>query len=471
MTWLYRYEIKGIQAWILQNNKLRDLAGGSALIESLSGYAADCARGLKATVLQATSGAMTASFETKESMAAFAKFWPLQVALQAPGLQMVQAWVEGKDKLGDLFVRLGEKRNTPSVSDIVGSPWVARAGRSGLPAVPRPPDIRTASRTSTLDVGAVARERAYQAESRRRILGRWNVDDFEDLLDNWRPEGPVAVIHADGTGVGKRLVKIGGDSRRFQEFSSALKESTEAATLAAVQSLGEEIPIQCRLVVSAGDDLTCIVPARVARKFAATWLSEFSEQTHARSATLDGQLYAAAGIAIVHRNYPFAKAYDIAEALCRAAKQEVKDRSVNVLAFRRVTNSLVSAEATGEAGWKAALNRHTAAWVLQTDDEPLSELDKLVHAVKALPRGTLRTWLTYFQGGKETQAEQVWQRAREVAKDNQWSKLREALELVGANPDTALFLEHGKAAIPFNKGVSPITDALVLSHIEGGGER
>lgn len=462
MSWLYRYETKGIQSWILSSNLLRDLAGGSALIEALARAAAEHAEG--ATIIQKTSGAMTAVFPDEKSLQAFASEWPMQVAYRAPGLQLIQAWVKQEEGLGALFEALAARRNQVGVLDLEVHPWVLRAGRSGLPAVPTPDSIRTSARQTALDLAALVKERARRDEHYVKdaaVTGGRPWQNFEERLEHW-PEGPVAVLHADGSGVGERLLGLGNDEAKLARFSNAVSEASRAAVRAAVDTLGERSVLFARPVVSAGDDLTYIVPAADARRFTEAWLRAFEAETELRKGDLGGsRLVGGAGIVIVNRGYPFSSAYELAEKLCKAAKDRLKKekRTASVLAFRRVTTSKVEKPFQGSAAWL----------VNGTGGE--HPLEQLVRAVRELPRGTLRTWLDHFSRSKENRvrAAQLWARAAEVAPRGAWNSFVEALERTGADPSTGAFREKqaDSVALPLGDTPStPVADALTLRLVE-----
>lgn len=461
MSWIYRYETKGIQSWILDGNLLRDLAGGSALIESLTQEAEVAAKNAGATrILQATSGAMTALFPDSSSLEEFAAEWPLWVACRAPGLQLVQAWVPASEGLPSLFRRLAETRNRVHSTDFEVGPWVLRAGRSGLPAVPTPRDIRTEARLTAMDPAALAKERGRNArhDLGSTVTGGEPWSHFDEDIDHWT-EGPIAVVHGDGSGVGQRLIALGGDLNLLSSFSKALAEATTEAIKTAVGSLPRGRQIMARPVVSAGDDLTYLVPAAHARSFATTWLQALEAQTHARRTDLGGAcINGGVGIVYVHKRFPFSQAYEMAEALCSEAKRALKDevRAASALAFRRVTTARVE-DAAAE----------TVAWVLQ-DGDGLSSLEGLARAARTIPRGTLRTWLGQVDRGDAVAAGKLWDRAREVAEPEAWERFTSALEKAGGDPATGRFRTDSGVALPLKsqKKATPIREALTLMHVE-----
>lgn len=462
MSYLYRYETKGIQSWILSSNKLRDLAGGSMLVEDLTEVAKDAAKEVgvsESDILQATSGAMTARFRTRESLERFASEWPMQLALRAPGLQLVQAWVDESEGIEGVFKALVAKRNLPPITELEVGPWVLRCAQSGLPAVLE--QGRSVARSTAQDLVSLAREWSYEVGKKKGsdlvVTGNHEWSRFVSDFGKW-PEGPVAVIHADGSGIGQALMNT--DKDKLKDFSDTLKEATKTAVQAAVAevSKNKDGDFFARPIVSAGDDLTYIVLAKDARRFCQAWLKAFEEETlKGKKFFGEGGLTGGAGIAIVNRNYPFSHAYELAEQLCKAAKDKVKasGRQTSVLAFKRVTNSLVDDLSKDAIGWRFSADK----------EEPLVDLLK---AVRDLPRGSFRTWLDHFQRkDAKVQAKRLWDRAKEVADPKAWGALEAALKRCGANPTNGeLEADDGIALKLGDSPTTPILDASVLKFIE-----
>lgn len=73
-----------------------------------------------------------------------------------------------------------------------------------------------------------------------------------------------------------------------------------------------------RRVISAGDDICFVTEGRIGIECAAIFIRKLASKKNA----VDNKLYcASAGVAIVHQKYPFYKAYELAEMLCRSAKK------------------------------------------------------------------------------------------------------------------------------------------------------
>ena len=150
---------------------------------------------------------------------------------------------------------------------------------------------------------------------------------FEELAgaDNF-----IAVVHADGNGMGRRVERIyescthWEDCRRaLQDFSQGIQADFETAFRQTVETViasgyaPDRLPI--RPVVLAGDDVCFVTAGSIGLECARVFLQKLSALENCRQ---PGQPYAAcAGVAMVHKKYPFHRAYDLAEELCASAKR------------------------------------------------------------------------------------------------------------------------------------------------------
>jgi len=479
MAWLYRYEAKGIQSYILATERLREMKGASALVAGLEQLAVEALRGPSGELMMAAAGSATIRFERKEDLDAFASLWPMLVARRAPGLQLVQAWAEvvagakPESALAEVRRRLEAERNRPVVELPEAGPLLARAGRTGRPAVGR------AGKDGSLqDASSREKEKARAAGPEELIAvptGRDFVEDMEDF-----GEGYVAVLHADGNGVGARILGAisARDAAAQKRFSEALTESTRAAAEAAVRELdlvvgqekhGKLLPI--RPLVLGGDDFTVILKAEHAVAFAAFYLRAFERETEKRAEALGGKLTACAGIAMVKSGFPFHQAHALAEALCRQAKRGA-GREVSSLSFHRVTtaafDSLEDVLETelgiddGGTCVKGALLG--GPWTVTPGKaHPVETLAELAKALAKLPRGSVREWLRVVRFDL-SRARAHWGRLAQNARENpksaeHWEKGERRLGGLGADPGTALD----------SATKTPIYDAALL-HGVGGSE-
>ncbi|HEX9639879.1 MAG TPA: hypothetical protein VGB13_01040 [Candidatus Krumholzibacteria bacterium] len=455
MSFLYRTEAKGIQSWILATDRLQELAGASQIVNDLTSFAEQRAKACNGKVISAAAGSANLEFPSIDALKAFAAWWPMAVGTRAPGLTVVQAWVEGKD-WEELQARLSAARNQAWPDLPEAGPFMARAGRTGLPAV-----NQAANQNGTQDAAMRTKQRSFKAgrdKLTEQLLGREGPSFLVD--HDAFPEGYLAVVHADANGIGNLFAS--GGVKDPTTFSRALEEATLAAAKSAVAKLpglsseGETI-VAARPVVLGGDDFTIIVPGRDCLGFAQTFLTAFQDETQKRRDRLEYDLHACAGVAIVKPGWPFHAAHRLAEELCQAAKRKFRDAGASGLAFHRVTTAL-------SASWDEVLTKELSTRggsALTMNPYSLEELEKLAGLAETaakLPRGTLRQWGTLARADTRAdtgRAREHWQRFREIAKQEQASALHEfdeALkELRAADPETGWDM---------NERTTPLVDVL-----------
>jgi hypothetical protein len=206
-------------------------------------------------------------------------------------------------------------------------------------------------------------QRLTALASHRRFRLPLNLEDLDRLgTIDW-----LAVVHADGNGLGEIFLKFHkytGTSTpaqnrdyvdKLRRFSLALDVCTEEAFCAALGEMyprwqaaqqrrqrrrGERVGTSRYLplvpLVLGGDDLTVVCDGRLAVPFTVDFLRAFEQQT-ARKDVLDGitpelageafkadRLSSCAGVAIVKPHFPFHTAYELAEDLLQSAKKVKK---------------------------------------------------------------------------------------------------------------------------------------------------
>jgi hypothetical protein len=156
----------------------------------------------------------------------------------------------------------------------------------------------------------------------------------------------AAVIHADGNGMGKRFQEFGKD-RCNRDYIIAMRQLSHSVNQAGITALKTVVKILVKAIevqpdgkkkvkgkfeikdnnlpfrplVYGGDDVTFVCDGRLGLELAAIYLEELEKQPIA-----DGKaIKACAGICVVKTHYPFVRAYELSEDLCRKAKKFVKD--------------------------------------------------------------------------------------------------------------------------------------------------
>ncbi|RUS96154.1 hypothetical protein DSM106972_088250 [Dulcicalothrix desertica PCC 7102] len=382
----------GIQSYIFGSNRLRENIGASFIVEQTTNdwvksilksefgtnaYTYDeCSEekcieldDLDAELIYTGGGNAVVLFKQKDGAVRFTKALSEKVLRDAPGLRIVVAhsdyfkWGKGlADVVDGLMKELERKKRAYNPSTpLLGLSVTANCVSTGLSAVDVSdnfgvPASYPVSREIVEKLRVVdSKNKAPANEKLKSLIFQEDLQhDYEipyDVDDLGRSEGEssyIAIVHADGNGMGNRFKEYGkGKSDRNyvtamrnlsktvnQAGIEALKDVARKVVKLANGDLQEEFSVTqrdgkkflpFRPLVYGGDDVTFVCDGRLGLSLAALYLKEFESKKIA-----DGKdLTACAGIAIVKTHYPFARAYQLSEALCRNAKifmREEKER-------------------------------------------------------------------------------------------------------------------------------------------------
>ena len=276
--------------------------------------------------------------------------------------------------IGEVHRRLEEIRyQIPSNEQrFLRLPLVAPCATSGLPAnayykndpKPAPRSVVSIEKCGATNEGIARLEAVIQTIAKDVRLMK-NVDQLEQRFKdlNW-----LAVIHADGNGLGEIFLKFNQHSKskdgrdyikKYRRFSLALDICTINAAGNALEKLRQRFLVEEEReklsskkqqvqqndkfipvvpLVLGGDDLTILCDGQYALKFTQEFLKNFEEETAkdhfkeeweehgivpqiAFNAFGVYKLGICAGVAIVKPHFPFHQGYDLAESLLKSAKQ------------------------------------------------------------------------------------------------------------------------------------------------------
>lgn len=366
--YLYGASIQGIQNYIFQTNELKDIIGASELVNEIchkfkAMFGEDSEHRGKMIVHAA--GNIKCIFDDEDACRDAVRNFPRFAMEMAPGITISQAVVKIKDdseyakKAEELEQRLHAQRNHPVKSLTTGLMAIERSRKTGLPATTIKYAQDKKEKDEYLDEGIVAKRNEKGCDLYRKLTGEDiktgnRAYDTKDLTghNDW-----IAVIHADGNGLGEVVTELSGDYQRFKDFSDNLDKATIAAAQAAYTATKEKEEdekanrtlekLKIRPIVIGGDDLTVICRGDLAVKFVKEYLEAFEKETKER---IGKKLTACAGIAFIKSSYPFYYGYDLAEALCGEAKKDAKSDKVkkangnqapSCLMFHKVQSSFV----------------------------------------------------------------------------------------------------------------------------------
>ncbi len=512
----YLFEARGIQRFLFASGKLRDMLGGSELLDYLcadEGLLDQTLKslGLRPAIVRKAGGSFYLLFERREDALRLRAVWRLACGSWLPGVEQIDALSEGhsaREAMDEGLKQLRKARNRLGADLPRPGPLSERSPRTGLAAVLREHD-------ESLDA-ATARQRRFERPKGQNLAQRfldkdgylWPINFEEDAPASERfPLGErrlVGLLHADGNGLGELLrvlteaCKDADDAtyiNLYRTFSDGLSDATLAAARQACMVL---LPHACdkvlpaRPLVLGGDDLTILVRADLALPFAKAFLDAF--ETHSRSAMtrlhkafedkglqdqaglLPAYLTACAGLCYMKCSQPFQAGHELAEGLCKRAK--VAARKVKgagpipaTLALHKVQDSLLEdAETQFEQNycvvqenrsWQFALPVYALKRV-----EGLPALEDLEHLLDVFGEGLndrpLRELATLLHGNPGL-ARQAYLRWRELAQRTHAAKLTEF--------DNGLFELLGPVMsdLPFSQDEprqTPLADLLSLLTVQ-----
>jgi hypothetical protein len=366
MPVLAAIDVLGVQRYVFASNRLRDAVAASWVVHWAT--AADGALDTQDAdrVLLAGGANAILRFEDIKEARAFAAAYTRRLYEQAPGLEAAiahRSYEAGSlaDALAELRDDLAraKRQRRPSVPQL-GLSVTAPCRITGLPAVgtdPLDPSIplsRIVLRWRDETVRRYANERwhAFLDGPERFAFPR----EIDDMGRSRGETSLLGVVHVDGNEVGQKIEswlrrcrteglpddtvtnQLRNWSRALDELGrKTLKGIVRRVTDAVVKGnrIVGEVPelsfdlreedgrtlLPLRPVLLGGDDLTFLCDGRIALDLAEQAL----ECLTAKEIPELGTLSACAGVAIVPVHAPFERAYELAEALCRSAKQRRKE--------------------------------------------------------------------------------------------------------------------------------------------------
>lgn len=306
-------EVSQKQAYIFASKKLRENAARSADINYVTGSrffqsAAGELYSEEKNLVYAGGGHTVLQFDNQEAATAFARAVTEKAMEQFPGME--------------LFVKQTDYDEAKTPGENIKELSAALERKKAL----RQASFRQLS--FGVEKAREAAEPVGRVTEMLQVPEDWRFpSQFEELAgeDNF-----IAVIHADGNGMGKRVERIYekcGDwedcrqtLHRFSEgiqndFERAFRETVEIVIASGYPA--DKLPI--RPVVLAGDDVCFVTAGNIGLECARVFLEKLSAMENCEQ---PGVPYAAcAGVAMVHKKYPFHQAYDLAEELCSSAKR------------------------------------------------------------------------------------------------------------------------------------------------------
>ncbi len=493
------FEAKSIQDYILRSGRLRHVVGASELIDSLTPAllndvldALGLQRDREVRFSREAGGAVYLFTPEQQHRDSFRGLWSTAVRQYAPGLEFVLVAGEGASDHAayeDANKRLHAARNRQAPLLPAGTPVTRYAPRTGEPAVSYDAKLGWQDQATTR-FGRREFWRNPKDGLTRRFAPDLSPDDWPRNLD-YDADDPdnaefpflqdnryLALLHADGNGLGQLLIKLQECAKDnpeffvplFGDFSRAVSNATieaargatDAVLLRARNRLNDDDSdaavrlMPARPIVLGGDDVTILLRADLALPFAREFLTRFEQASRmqldkvrdghpAAASILPPCLTAGAGIVFVKSNHPFHLASELAEAIAKCAKDMGKAHRENerippTLAFHRVTTAchgeykdIIDEEMT--TGRDGAEIRTTLIAYGLDDNGPLPALVDVMSLAKLLgaedvARGPARQLLTLL-GQDHDEAARRYRRWQEVMAERAPMQLDDMKGLLG----------------------------------------
>ncbi|MEI6882542.1 MAG: CRISPR-associated protein [Bacteroidota bacterium] len=389
MAYLYGASVQGIQGFIFQTNKLKEIVGASELVEQICTNEFDTfcqKKGIQLScddVIIKAAGNIKYLFQSDEDCKKVVREFPKHIANLAPGITISQAIVKYSENLPDainaLETKLKAQRSKVSMPVETGFMGLERDRRAGGVAVQQnveKDEIICSATKAKIDS-------SKKAQVFKSVAGEEdvNLDNLPLEVEKITQSGKnswLAIIHADGNALGILLQTLGKKLKEnkvfedkvktaFSTFSRSLDTATKNAAQYAFKKVVEKVwtndKLTCypiRPVILGGDDLTVIIRADLALDFTIEFLKAFETQTEKQFAFLktdykvdgfENGITASAGIAFIKEKYPFHYGVDLAEKLTskakRFSKQEKfkKNEGINIppssISFYKVQSSFI----------------------------------------------------------------------------------------------------------------------------------
>jgi hypothetical protein len=323
-----------------------------------------------AEVFYAGGGNVVVLFHDEAGAKTFTRQLSQKTLTDAPNLQLVIAqqpfdWSQSLyEQVEATFKKLAEEKRSRSISaPLLGLGVTVMCRSTGLPAreivQPIPTDL-TSAYPASAEIAAKL-DAADASNERLRAMFAAILDntyafprDFDELGRSEGEHSYIAVVHTDGNGLGERIRQIGKNAKdnrdyivRLRAFSQAVEAAAQAALKGALAQLVRQVDVRGHIVhknaqgkelahielrqeggqwllpfrpiVFGGDDVTFVCDGRLGLSLAIEYLRQFENET-AKRADCNGKITACAGIAIVKTHYPFARAYTLANEMCKSAK-------------------------------------------------------------------------------------------------------------------------------------------------------
>jgi hypothetical protein len=304
--YLYGASVQGIQEFIFATNKLQEIVGASEIVKNISEEFMRFSEIPENQILVNAAGNIKAIFTDKILLEKVVSGFAKKIQQSAYGITISQAVVKigeevTQEDINRLESRLKTQRNKPSISLDLSISIMQLSPSTAKASI----DVKGGEQSAT---ASVQKREAYLRKENPAFA---ELKELSAISNN---NNKIAIIHADGNGLGQLIPTLG---TKLSEFSKQLDIATKMAFDEA--SIGIK---KIRPIILGGDDMSVICDANDALEFTRKFLHAFEVETEKSTGH---RLTACAGIAFCNEKYPFHYGVELAEELCAHAKKESKN--------------------------------------------------------------------------------------------------------------------------------------------------
>lgn len=350
-------DVISIQKYIFASNELKDNLGASYLVDKVyqdflaysykevTGVSVDPENWEKYpdNIGYIGGGNALIFFETENQAQNFIKDWTKNLLINIPGCTPITAYskfdLDNFNKsINQLFEKLRNNKSEYITQTVIPRHGItSECNRTGLSAECWNDKVGEGVGSYISMVSKAKINVSKQAKTRYDNFlpdGNYSFpDELGKLGQKEQEKNHVAVVHIDGNNIGKEFReskslentrKLSKDIRKITEdsFEDLVKEIKKE-----IEKLSEEFSLEnnilpIRPIIIGGDDITFVCPGKLGIYFAKLFLEFFENNSQKIGYTFT----ACAGVSIVKSKYPFFKAYQISEELCKNAKKYKKER-------------------------------------------------------------------------------------------------------------------------------------------------
>jgi len=420
MAYLYGASVQGIQEYIFQTNKLQEIVGASEIVKSIEAH---LQKYNPDEILVNAAGNIKAIFKEKEQVEKIVHTFIKEIKQSAYGITISQAVVEIKndtaiqDDINQLEQRLKIQRNIPTVPLDPHINILKQNPKTAKPGVEY-------KGKELLDFSSKLKRERYAAWFNNTRKEDSTLLEMKELTAISNNKNKIAVIHADGNGLGALIPQLNKKGVKLSDFSKKLDKATHKAYETAKEDIKKIRPI-----ILGGDDMVVICDADEALDFTARFLEAFEKET--KDIVPGNYLTACAGIAYCHEKFPFHYAVTLAEELCSQTKKHAKklneDLAPSSLMFHNIQSpnfhsweKFIKDELTIDNGTEQ-IRCDYGPYYLNEKDQP--KIRDFIHTVEAYrcegsPISRLREWIGELNQSSEY-ANNLLKRINKMAQKNE----------------------------------------------------